>query len=291
MVLEVFNLKSLDKPISKEMQQAAISALENGKVLFFPNFPFKLKQAEKCFLSPKKADPKSKNISYDIRTDRLGGTVCQGEEAKRLQEMMKRYAAHTRHLMFQLFPEYREYLVQARTSYRPVEASGRPSSYRKDDTRLHVDAFPATPTKGTRILRVFTNVNPHGKPRVWRLGESFPDVVSKMARKASAPLPGLAHVMKLLRITKDYRTLYDHYMLKMHDMMKGDLEYQKNVPQMEVQFPPDSTWMVYSDQVSHAAMSGQFMFTQDFNLPVHGLQNQATSPLRVLEKFLNRSLI
>jgi hypothetical protein len=291
MGLEVFTLKSLEKSVSKEMQQHAIKALENGKVLYFPHMPFKLKQSEKCFLSPTKTDPKSKNISFDLRTGKVGGTTCQGEEALRLQEMMKRYADYSRHLMHELFPEYIPHMIQARTSYRPVETAGRQSSYRKDDTRLHVDAFPSSPTKGQRILRMFTNVNPYGKPRVWRLGEPFADVVSKMAPKVSTPLPGLASLLKMLKITKDYRTLYDHYMLHMHDLMKGDLEYQKNVPQMEVKFPPGSTWIVYTDQVSHAAMSGQFMFTQDWNVPEGALHDQSTSPLRVLEKFLNKTLV
>lgn len=291
MGLEVFTLKSLEKPVSKEMRQHAIKALENGNVLFFPQMPFKLKQSEKCFLSPSKTDPKSKNISYDIRTGKVKGANCQGEEAQRLQEMMKRYADYSRHLMHELFPQYIPHLVQARASYRPVETAGRQTSYRKDDTRLHVDAFPSAPTKGCRIMRMFTNVNPHGKPRVWRIGEPFEDVVKKMAPRVSLPLPGLATLLKMLKITKDYRTLYDHYMLHIHDLMKGDLEYQKTVPQIEVKFPPGSTWITYSDQVSHAAMSGQFMFAQDWQIPVEGLQDQSTAPLRVLEKFLKRPLI
>ena len=49
-----------------------------------------------------------------------------------------------------------------------ARASGPPRSpavrrtWRKDDTRLHVDSFPATPSGGRRILRVFSNVNPDG---------------------------------------------------------------------------------------------------------------------------------
>lgn len=289
--LETINLESVDGTISKEMQQNAIKALEGGKVLFFPQLPFKLKQSELCFLSPTKVDPKSKNISYDIRTGKVGGTICQGEEAKLLNEMMHRYATQSRRLLENLFPSYIPHLIQARTSYRPVEASGRPQSYRKDDTRLHVDAFPATPTKGQRIMRVFTNVNPDGKPRVWRVGEPFPDLVDRMAPKINAPFPGLSYLLKALKITKDYRTLYDHYMLQMHDRMKGDLDYQKSVQQLEVKFPPGSTWIVYSDQVSHAAMSGQYLFEQTFHMPVNGLQDPSTAPLCVLEKFLKRPLV
>ena len=61
---------------------------------------------------------------------------------------------------------------------------------------------------------------------------------------------------KTLHITKDYRSLYDHYMMYMHDMMKADKEYQKTVSQHEIHFPPGSTWIVDTDQASHAALSG-----------------------------------
>jgi hypothetical protein len=88
-------------------------------------------------------------------------------------------------------------------SFRPVEIAGRKSSYRKDDTLLHVDSFPSNPTRGQRILRVFTNINQEGKPRVWRTGEPFEAVAAKMVPQISPPLFGLAPpLLKLLKITK-----------------------------------------------------------------------------------------
>ena len=205
--------------------------------------------------------------------------------------MIKRYAQISRQFIEKLIPSYTPFLIQAKTSFRPVEIQGRKSSYRKDDTRLHVDSFPSNPTKGKRILRIFTNINPEGKPRVWRLGEPFEDVVEKMLPRVSSPIWGLAAINKLLGITKDYRTPYDHYMLQIHDTMKGDNNYQKTVSQCEVQFPPGSTWVVYTDQVSHAAMSGQHVLEQTFYLPVEGIKDAATHPLKVLEKKLKKSLI
>ena len=288
--LETFEVDG-SEGFSSEMKEKAIQALENGKVVFFPRLPFKMKADELRFLSPDKVDPKSKNISYDIRMDHLGGSLFDGEEALKLKEMVKRYAVHSRHLMEQLFPSYTSHAVQARTSFRPVEIAGRVSSYRKDDTLLHVDSFPANPVKGKRIIRVFANVNPDGKPRVWRIGEPFPDVVEKMAPRTTKPLPGLAFLLKLLKITKDYRTLYDHYMLQIHDTMKGDSLYQKNVKFQEVLFPPGSTWIVYTDQVSHAAMAGQHVFEQTFYLPPTAMQNVDTTPLRVLEKYFKNKLV
>lgn len=289
--LHTFNITEWDLKASTDIQNQAIESLENGKVLFFPALPFELTKEELILLSPSIIDPKSKNISYNIQNDRLGGTSCQEDQRELLKDMIRRYATTTRHFLRQILPHYDISLIQGKTSLRTVEIEGRKSSYRKDDTRLHVDAFPSNPNHGKRILRVFTNVNHEGKPRVWRTGEPFPDVVAKIAPRVNRPPVGLAWMLKLLGITKDYRSPYDHYMLQIHDSMKGDEEYQKDVPQEEVKFPPGSTWIVYTDQVSHAAMSGQHVLEQTFHLPVEGLKDSSTAPLRVLEKYFSKPLV
>jgi hypothetical protein len=216
---------------------------------------------------------------------------CAGQEAKHLKEMIKRYAICSRQLLDYLFPSYTPHYTLARTSFRPAEIAGRKTSYRKDDTLLHVDSFPATPTGGHRILRVFTNINPAGKGRLWRIGEPFPEVVKKMCPRNKKPIPGLRTFLKLLRITKNYRSLYDHYMLQIHDNMKADSHYQHSVPQEAVDFPPGSTWIVYTDQVSHAAMSGQHLLEQTFHLPSTAMQTPATTPLAILERYYNKKLL
>lgn len=291
MTLEHFDIKTWEEEISKNVQSKAVQSLENGNVLYFPSLPFTLLESELHFLTPEISDPNSKNVSYDIRKDRLNGAVCSEKDAEKLKAMIKRYAITSRKFLEKLIPHYTSTLIQAKTSYRPVEIRGRNSSYRKDDTRLHVDSFPSNPTKGQRILRIFTNINPEGKPRIWRLGEPFQDVAGKMLSRVSGPIWGLAKLYQILGITKDYRTQYDHYMLQIHDTMKGDDHYQKTVPQREVRFPPGSTWIVYTDQVSHAAMEGQFVLEQTFHLPVSGIKNISTNPLKVLEKKLKKALV
>ncbi len=180
MPLEQIDLNAWDQPIHENIQKHAIQCLENGKVLYFPSLSFTLNESEHRFLSPYISDPKSKNVSYDLRKDRLAGTLCPENDSDELKAMIKRYAITTRQFLENLIPSYTPYLDQAKTSFRPVEINGRKSSYRKDDSRLHVDSFPSSPTRGQRILRIFTNINHEGKPRVWRLGEPFEDVVEKM---------------------------------------------------------------------------------------------------------------
>jgi hypothetical protein len=289
--LDEFTITSWDEPLSKAVQLKATQSLEQGKVLYLPSLAFQLKESEEFFLSPEKVDPKRKNISYELNSDKVGGALWEGEELKELKELLKRYALTSSSFLRRLFPDYEPHIKVAKTSFRPTEIYGRKSSVRKDDTRLHVDAFPSNPTQGRRILRFFTNINPAGKSRVWRVGEPFEEVVKKFADKVPARLPGSAQLLKLFKITKDKRTSYDHYMLHMHNRMKEDTHYQSSVSQEEILFPPGSSWIVFTDQVSHAAMAGQHVLEQTFSLPPQGLREMSTAPLKVLEKFLQRPLI
>ena len=100
---------------------------------------------------------------------------------------------------------------------------GRPdASWRQDDTRLHIDAFPSNPMHGTRLLRVFCNVNPGG-PREWRVGEPFEEHARRYLRRSAGRCrarPGCSR----RGITKRRRTEYDHVMLQLHDRAKADLD-------------------------------------------------------------------
>lgn len=291
--LQTYSTNTWQEDFSAQEQTHAITALESGQLLFFPQLAFHLGQDEQRFLSPDYIDKKTKNVSFHKKTDELRGIKkhLTTDERQQLKSMLNRFSEQAREFVENLFPHYKKELIHARTSFRPVEILGRKTSYRKDDTRLHVDAFPATPNQGKRILRVFSNVNLEGKDRIWRLGEPFEEVAKQFLPRARKPIPVSARLLKLLKITKSYRTLYDHYMLQMHDRMKADERYQRNAKQLELRLPPGSSWIVQTDHVSHAAMSGQHMLEQTFYLPVHAMQDENRSPLRVLERLLGRVLI
>jgi 3-deoxy-D-manno-oct-2-ulosonic acid (Kdo) hydroxylase len=275
---------------SQAERDAAERALENGSVLFLPRLPFRLGESEARYLSPQWSDAKSKNISLRPGETAPRGAVGAPADLSALGAMLARYVAHAESLVGALLPRYSANLARAGTSFRPCEIEGRTSSWRKDDTRLHVDAFPSNPNRGMRILRVFSNVNP-AKPRVWRVGEPFEDMAKRYLPEIPRPLPGSAWALEKLHITKSLRSEYDHLMLHLHDGVKADLGYQKACPQEEIPFPPGCTWIVYTDQVMHAAMSGQHAFEQTFHLPVRGLGRPETSPLKVLERLAARELI
>jgi hypothetical protein len=288
-ILESLDITSWHGPFSSEIAAKAADALETGKVLYAPGLAFELSRRERGFLSPDCLDGKSKNVSLRPASGLLKGTSCQGAEREHLLGMLQRYHAHAFDLLKAICPGYANSLRAGFTSFRPAEIAGRTSSWRQDDTRLHVDAFPSRPMQGLRILRVFTNVNPK-KPRVWQVGESFEHAAAKLLPGIKPPLPGKASLLFWLRITKGRRTDYDHFMLGIHDRMKADQGYQSGAPQVQLVIPPGTTWACCTDSVSHAAMSGQFAFEQTFYLPVNAMKNPERSPLRVLERLLGRRL-
>ena len=288
--LKEFDFNCWDPIINSSLSDQVIAALEGGQVVVLPHLAFNLLPEEERFLSSIWSDKKAKNISLRPNAGLRGATGSELDMLA-LRGMIERFASQSQQLISKILPSYTPNLTVANTSFRPFEVEARVSSYRKDDTRLHPDAFPSNPTQGTRLLRVFNNVNPDGKPRVWRVGEPFTQMAAQFLPKTKALFPLQAWLMKQLHITKRTRTEYDHRMLQLHDQVKADMDYQKNSPQQSVNFMPGTTWIVYSDQVLHAAMSGQYMFEQTFHLPVSGLKNPETAPLRVLEKMLKRSLI
>lgn len=289
-IIEKLEYQQWDHNYPDAVCKKAINDLENGKVIFYPHLSFDLLPDEKVFLSDKYSNGKAKNISYNVKTGKLGGANCTAAEEKSLSAMMLRFNKNATLLISQLFPHYVPYLQVARTSYRPVEIIGRKTSYKKDDTRLHVDAFSASPNQGKRILRVFSNINPQGQDRVWRLGEPFSQAATKFLPKIKKPMIS-GKLLRLLKVTKTTRTHYDHIMLQLHNRMKKDLDYQKKVDQIIFKFPPGTTWIVQSDQVSHAATAGQFLLEQTFYLPVEAMVNSELSPLRILEKMTQKKLV
>ena len=270
--------------------RAVEAAVETGHVLSFPHLAFVLSESERKFLDERWADGRAKNISVRWPSAELRGAAADDADLLALRSMIVRYADMAERLVLRLFPHYAGHLRRGNSSFRPADMASRKTSWRQDDTRLHVDAFPSNPMQGTRLLRVFSNVNPSGRPREWRVGERFESFAQRYLPRIGRPLPLSASLLATLGITKRRRTEYDHVMLQLHDRAKADLAYQHDGPQARVDFAPGTTWVVYSDQVLHAAMGGQHMMEQTFYLEVEDLAQPETSPLRTLERLLNRPL-
>lgn len=264
----------------------SVNALEAGTILFFPDHYYQL--ADESLRSESILHRSHKNVSYDYTRKKLGAfnKNALALESK-LTQLMSGYAEFAHKLIQQTLPGYVPYLKWGRTSFRPAQVCDRVTSKRKDDTRLHVDSFSATPVNSHRILRVFCNINPDNQPRVWHVGEPFADVLKQFAPRIRPYSKLCAHVLKLVKTTKTLRSPYDHYMLHLHDSMKRDDHYQAHVNKTQIDFPALSSWIVYTDHVSHAALSGQHLLEQTFYLPVDKMANPSHSPLHEWNKFVD----
>jgi len=282
------DLESWRSAPAPEEQRQAVSTLEGGGVLVLPRLKFELASDELRFLSPQWSDGRAKNISFE--NGAVKGARGAAEDLAAIGRMIGRFARCAGDLVAALFPRYAPFVRRARTSFRPQPAVGRAVSWRKDDARLHIDAFPSRPNHGERILRVFCNVNP-AADRVWRVGEEFDPMARRFLPGIRRQVPGARALLALLHVTKGMRSEYDHLMLGLHDGAKADLGYQRDCEQQTVHFAPGTTWLCFSDQVMHAAVSGQHMLEQTIHLPTAALYEPQSSPLAILQRLCGRSLV
>jgi len=273
--------------------------LEKGEILFFPAPPFDLPKSEVDFLvSLKPADSRlHKNISYRPEQDLLRG-LADSSNQTRVQDIMRRYAAAVKSFISAFLAPYAGKFQIDYASFRPLEEEGRDLPLHKRNDLLHVDAFPSRPTRGGRILRVFTNVHP-SKDRVWVVGPRFPELASRFAEPAglskfasrSTILRGWKRGLGTLGLPVADRAPYDKFMLHFHDWLKENTAFQTtNCGKEQLNFPPMATWLVFTDGVPHAALSGQFAMEQTFIIAVDALVAPEAAPIRVLEKIAGRAM-
>ncbi len=290
--IKSFDFSKWKPTLTDDEAKNCIQSLENGQVLYFPNLNFQVKAEEQETFSSNLVKARRKSIKYDLLSDRI--KACEANITNRaiIHKMMRRFTNQSLGFVERAFPQYKQHLITGRTTFRPIEIKGQQNpSYKKDNSLLHIDSFPFTPTNGKRILKFFANVNPFEIPQVWRLGEPHKQVIKRFLPQVKNPILGSRTLMNRLGITKSYRILYDHYMLHINDKMKADKLYQKKADQEILEFPPMTCWMAFTDQVSHAVLSGQYIFEQSFYIPQEAQDNPEKSPLNYMEKLLQKKLM
>lgn len=271
------------------VRSRALATLEAGGIVYLPELPFHLTDREQTFLDPAVVNQPRRHTGRAriiLETD-IGKTrrCALGDKADQsdMEAMVGRFEQWSRAFLNDLLPRYTDALQIGPTTFRPCP--------RTSAQGLHVDAFFPLPTQGRRVLRLFTNVNPSGLPRVWRVAEEhFDDFSARWKTRIKREIPGSGWLLERLRATKGRRTPYDHVMRQLRNLVKQDADYQRNAPQRLVEFPSGATWFTFTDGVLHGAVSGQFAFEQTFFLPVDGMREPGQSPLRTLERLFHRKL-
>lgn len=274
--------------------------LERGKVLFFRQVPFDFPQEDRGFLLSQKQTGSRfhKNISYRPAHDILKGVASDSPDRERLHKVIGNFSRQATAFLKQCLAPYAEKVKMDFASFRPLEEKSRDLPLHKRNDLLHVDAFPSRPTRGGRILRVFTNIHP-SLERVWLVGERFPRLAQQYAlaaglagicRSGSNWRGRLRHLLHAARLPVPDRSSYDVFMLHFHDWLKENSRFQSGADKTRLAFPPLATWLVFTDGVPHAALSGQFALEQTFIVPASALAAPEAAPVHILEKLCGRRL-
>ncbi len=270
--------------------------LEHGDILLLPHFSV-ISEGDQRFLTGVRQAGSAfvKNISHEPATGLLRGHARSGTDARRLGQVLVEYSDRIHRAAVQILAPYALRLQADFTSFRPLEEQGRRLRGRSRNDLIHIDSFPTRPAHGRRLLRFFTNVHP-SKPRVWIVSQTLEELAPRMAREAglaqyAAAVPRvrqrlrriLAGAARATRIGGVQRSPYDHFMLRFHNYLKENQEFQRDCPKATHEFPPGSTWIAFTDAVSHAVVSGQYALEQTFFVPVSSMVQPDKSPLRILE--------
>ncbi len=286
-------------PPSFERARSWCALLESGSILYFPRTPLPIPAPDLEFLLSRRqqATQIHKNLAYKPDHDGLcgdDGNHFSADELSRFREIMSRYSTAVAAFLANFLLPYRERWQLDQASFRPCEEQGRQLPMHKRNDLLHTDAFPSRPTHGARILRFFHNIHP-SRSRDWIIGEPFPQVVSRFTPNP-LPLPraegaatrclrGLAQLAGLTALLPGLkRTPYDAFMMRLHNLMKEDADFQRGCPREEVRFAPGSSWMVYTDTVPHAVLAGQFALEQTLLVDAGAMVHSETAPVAVLER-------
>jgi len=282
------------------------SELEAGNILFFPSIPFSFPQEEIQFLLQQKQSSSSarKNIAYKPQVDKITNHQTKNfAEAENLRYILRNYSKRATYFLSELLSPYVNQWKLDYASFRPFQEKGRKLRIRARNDLLHVDAFPTRPLHGARILRFFTNINPT-ESRHWVTSEPFAELAKKFGGGQGVSFPRSVNHSLLGRLERKMKQIlckaglqiplrspYDVFMLKLHNFLKENEVFQKECAKDHWEFPPNSCWAVFTDQVSHAALAGQYALEQTYLIPRRALLFPDKAPLSILERLSEGNMV
>jgi hypothetical protein len=293
-------------PPSEIQARAWCQRLEAGDILFFPQTPIGIRPGDLSFLLGQQQTGSTlhKNIAYKPNLDSVSGLdagTTGAAELNQLRAIMRQYSQDVTRFLTRFLSPYQQRWQLDYASFRPQEEEGRDLPLRRRNDLLHTDAFPTRPTQGARILRFFNNIHP-ARTRDWVVSDPFPVLAPRYApQQISLPSPGnsagralrsLANTAGLgLAIPSLKRSPYDDFMMRFHNFLKENASFQAECRKEYLQFPPGSSWMVYTDMVPHAVLSGQYALEQTFLVEHEAMVCPESSPLSVLEAMTHTALV
>lgn len=280
--------------------------LEKGNILFFTTAPFSVSQGDIAFLLDQRQGKSRsrKNIAYKPQIDRITNHETDSSyEKEGMYRVLRGFSQQAASVLGRLLHPYAGHWKLDYASFRPFQEAGRTLRLRARNDLLHIDAFPTRPMHGARILRFFINIHPN-ESRCWITSKPFAELAKEYGGHPQLPFPLSSSYSlggKIERKVKEFfcsmgikipmRSPYDSFMLRMHHFLKENEAFQRDCAKDHWKFPPGCCWAVFTDQVSHAALSGQYALEQTFLIPYKALLYPDLSPVSILERLSGGNMV
>lgn len=298
-MLASYTSEQIDAARPYEMSEA----LERGRIVYFPVCPVPLPaDSDLGFL--REALPKQlklKNISYHPEAGRVTGLSGSPELAQLAHRVLIEHSQRVQQFLSMVIPSLTHKWTVGTSSFRPIQEKGRALKPHASNELVHIDAGAYGATNGDRIFRFFVNVNPH-EDRVWATKGTFADLYGRYGQAAgvtpdamppnylqkglpdhlrTALLKGLSSIgLPLVQVLDS--SPYDRLMRRFHNFMKDSDEFKHQEGYREFRFKPFSAWMVFTDMVSHASVSGQHALVNTFLIRLENCRIQELAPINIL---------
>lgn len=282
-------------------------ALEQGSIVHFPKSPVPIPEDDDLVFF-REALPgllKLKNISYHPEAGHVRGLDdADREVSERVTRVLVNVSEDIARFLQASAPALTDDWTVGTCSFRPIQEKGRDLKPHASNELVHIDAGAYGATNGDRILRFFINVNP-ADDRVWATKGRFPELYERYGSVAnirpdrvgahylekgpldhlrSGLLNGIASVGLPTAKVLD-SSPYDRLMRRFHNFMKDTPSFQQATEgHQEFRFPPFSAWMVFTDMVSHASLSGQFAFVHTSIVRLANCRKPELAPYNILRE-------
>jgi hypothetical protein len=93
-----------------------------------------------------------------------------------------------------------------------------------------------------------------------------------------------ARLLGWCRLGGRQRSPYDTFMLRMHNYLKWNDDYQQNSDRCTWRFTPGSAWLVLTDTVPHAVLAGRYALEHSYFIAPDSLELPEESPAALLRQ-------
>ena len=299
--MDQYTLRSFDAASPQEIEEA----MERAEVVFWQRCPVELPNEDdlEFMRTGLPRELQVKNISYHPESNSIPRFEADPAVRDRIERILRTHGQRVEAFLRRATPDFVPGWTLGTTSFRSIEEQGRKLKPRSSNELVHIDAGAYGATNGARILRFFVNIHPE-RDRVWGTKGGFGALLDRHRELVAAAKGGRDRVVlqkgpfdrlysgMVTALSKVYPLFqvidsspYDRSMRRIHNYMKENPSFRDSREgYQEIHFPPLSSWMVFTDGISHSVLSGQHALVTTVLIPLANARNPALAPFNVLAR-------